>query len=150
MLYCISVIDFSLMKRIIQTIALIVGFAVVAVFSFHCKKDEPLESLHLIPNTPLLSIDLQGGFDNDSVQVTLDGKELFSKNVTTNPLLSLAYSRRTSVSDGRHKIKVLIINAGDTNETEFMMQDTLTISVNYNKNTHEITFGFFNELLFYY
>jgi hypothetical protein len=115
---------------------LIVAMSLLALVSCSDRGSD----LQLRPS--LLSIDLQGGFSNDSIRVTVDGRVVFDGRATTNDILFLAHTFRLDVSRGRHTVLVQNLNPFwiTENDTTVTLTDTLTVAVNLDERSRSPVF----------
>jgi hypothetical protein len=91
-----------------------------------------------------VDVDVQASFDQDRVQVFMDGRELLDKTLQTNYLLSLCTDGgqiKTTESEGRHTIKV-IVNGTVKQEESFDLKNRLYIGVNFDKEAAKARFIF--------
>ncbi len=109
-----------------------------------CKKatTEPTTS-------PVLWIDLQQSFANDSVQVVFDQNLIFAGRVTTNNILSLAHSIHQPATRGSHEVRIRIVDSGVQADTTFMLFDTLTVAVQYIRSPAQVGYVFYPGLVPY-
>jgi len=91
-----------------------------------------------------LAIDLQSSFDQDNVQVFIDGYPEYDQKATTNQLLGLAGSTTTTRTEGYHQLKV-VINNSTSKTSVFPLNANLYIGINYNVQSKEITVLYSNH-----
>jgi len=89
----------------------------------------------------LLLIEVEHHFDNNVVQVALDGKTIISKKMTTNYSISLAWSTFKEYNiNSTHRIDVALPHKHTSNSLTFTMQDTLSIFIRYRPKENKIEF----------
>ncbi|UCD37009.1 MAG: hypothetical protein JSW54_09235 [Fidelibacterota bacterium] len=98
-------------------------------------------------NYSLLSVDLMWDFMGDSVSIDLDGQELFTSRVRTEPGAGVAWFDRFEVSVDSHRISVSILDSDIHSDTLVMVEDTLTVLIFYDRSTMHIYFDHFDGLL---
>jgi hypothetical protein len=111
-------------------------------FFYSCKKN-------LVPLT--LGIDIQSSFNQDNVQVFIDGHELLHKQLQTNPVLGVCYQDGQITTTGNmadHEIKVIVNNSATKTET-FSLQHDLYIGVNYDPQTNLVSLVYSNQRFLY-
>jgi hypothetical protein len=101
------------------------------------------------PNKPLFAIDLQDGFQQDSVMVMLDNQLVYGETATTSLALSLAHRITSSVSTGSHIIKVSMPTLQLQADTSVNVQDTLVLGVNFNRSQHQLSFTLYHFWVMY-
>lgn len=112
-----------------------------------CKKD--LNTFTV--NTFTLGVDVQSSFDQDRVQVFIDGQEVINKRLQTNYSLGVCFvdgQITTTKNEGNHKIKIIVNNAATKTET-FSLNNNLYIGINYNRQTNEISIIYSNQRFIY-
>lgn len=82
--------------------------------------------------------------DNDEVQIEIDDQVVFSDVVTTDGILSLAAKIPISVSEGSHRISVMVNNSAVA-ETVFRTQDLVVIAVSFSPSEETIWFEFLDS-----
>jgi len=100
-------------------------FFLIAVSIFNCCKKDL--------NSYVLGIDIQSSFNQDSVQVFVDGQSLINRRLQTNYVLgvcNIAGQTTTTKIGGNYEIKVIINNTTIKTET-FSLNNNLYIGVNY-------------------
>jgi hypothetical protein len=106
--------------------------AVPLLFS-SCKKES---------GSHKVAIDVQASFEQDHVQLFLDGKRLINEIMQTNYLLGLCMQDgQVSVMEnqGRHEIKVIVNNS--VNESaSFVLTKDIYIGVQYDRQLEKISF----------
>jgi len=86
-------------------------------------------------------IHLRGGFEGDAVKVEIDDRQVFAGEVTTNQILSLAETIKTSAVQGNHKLTVRVNNFW-VGSMRFTLDRPLFIGVSFSRNTVEEQFYF--------
>ncbi|MEO8399111.1 MAG: hypothetical protein ABI550_04750 [Ignavibacteriaceae bacterium] len=95
-----------------------------------------------------LAVDVEADFKNDSIGVVLDDSVLFKQRATTNNVLNAAWlSGPHDYSIGSHKLVFNIYNLTKSKQLDFELNDTVTIRINYNRQSGEILFQEFNGLI---
>jgi len=84
-----------------------------------------------------LGVHLQGGFDQDHVEVFIDNQPLLKAGVTTELSLGVAKAISTTATEGNHSLKI-IVNGSDIKTESFSQSNNLYIGVQYNKSTKKI------------
>ena len=96
----------------------------------------------------ILSIDLESDFQHDLVEVSLDGQTLTNSIMTTNDVLSLAWStgpRTTPVGD--HTVTVLVNGVFVNGRHQFTLADTTTLRVRYDRQKGELQFAEYKGMI---
>ena len=88
-----------------------------------------------------IEVHLWQDYNRNEVQIEIDGQVVFSDVVTTNDILSLAARIPLSVSEGSHRISVMI-NDATAAETTFRTQDLVVIAVSIDPSEENIWFEF--------
>jgi hypothetical protein len=85
---------------------------ILLIFSLSCSRDSDSEK-HTV------GIDVQSSFEDDRVEILIDGKQIFDKTLTTNHLLGVCNDGRftTILTEALHQIKVTVNNS--ITKTEF-------------------------------
>ena len=107
-----------------------------------CKKDSGEQTL---------GIDIQSSFNQNKVQVFIDGQELLNRRLQTNWVLGVCAvdgQISTTKTEGRHEIKV-IVNDRVTKTENFSLHNALYIGVIYNPQTNEISFVYSGKQFIY-
>lgn len=115
------------MKKITCCLLLALSFAFVS-----CKKEKTTNESYI------LHIDLQYSFDNDKVQVFIDGKEEFNNTVSTNPILGFASGFSIEKESGRHTVAVKL-NGKSSPARVFVIDEELYLGISH---TEEDSFRF--------
>jgi hypothetical protein len=89
-----------------------------------------------------LGIDIQSSFNEDNVQVFIDGKEMLNEHLQTELSTGVCSidgksGMRMKREEGDHEITV-IVNETVTKTEHFQLNHNLYIGVTYNQDTHEI------------
>ena len=98
-------------------------------------------------NNHQLSIDLQGDFKKDFVEILLDGQSVFRGNLYT-AANGLAERKVIHYPEGTHNIKVLVNNKPLKVE-QFSLNRNEYIGVSYYRNTQQVTVSF-SDIEFHY
>lgn len=106
----------------------------VLVIFASCKKDQALYTL---------GVDVQEAFEQDNVQVFIDGETVISSRLTTNHALGVCPDGiiKTSKNKGKHEIKVVINNTAVLTNS-FSLKRDLYIGVEYNRQSGAISLEF--------
>lgn len=87
-----------------------------------------------------LHLHLQSQFNNDYVQVDIDGSQVYADSVTTNNVLGLADTYSLNEEEGPHVIHIAVNNIVNYTDS-FQLNDELYIGINYDawqQNIHLI------------
>lgn len=98
--------------------------------------------------TYTIGIDLTNSYNEENVQVELDGKILTDEPLQTNLSTSLAAAVYVKKTSGRHTLKITIDDTYSKTEV-ISLKDDLNIDVRYNPSTHEISFNYSDQPTFY-
>lgn len=93
--------------------------------------------------TDPLHIHLQGGFDHDHVNISVDGNTVFEDTVTTNNVLGLAHSFDIEKNHGTHQIGVNVNNVVSVIDS-FDLNSELWVGITYFDFTDNITIEYSN------
>lgn len=118
------------MKKVYFACILLVSAVLIS-----CKKND-----NSIKLGNKLGIDIQSSFNQDRVEVLIDGQTVLDKKLSTNHLLGICWpDGQTSLlkDTGKHEIKV-IVNESTIKTDSFILKDSLFIGVNYGQETDEI------------
>ena len=115
------------MKKITCCLLLVMSLAVVS-----CKKEKTTNELFT------LHIDLQHSFDNDKVQVFIDGKEEFNNTVSTNHIIGFASGFSIEKESGTHTVAVKL-NGKSSVTKGFVIDKELYLGISH---TEEQSFRF--------
>ena len=98
----------------------------------------------------LLRVDLQSGFYKDSVRILIDNDVLLDSVVSTNAVLSLAWtSKNLTVNTGYYKFSAIIFGECLFRETDFFIHDTSTVTINLSSNPDDIKFKIYDFFIYY-
>ena len=88
-----------------------------------------------------LGIDVQSAFNQDQVQIFLDGGEVLNKNLETNYTIGvcLGGSVVIDLAEGKH-VMLVRINGNEHSKEVFSIHNDHYIGVNYNPQTKEISY----------
>ena len=98
-----------------------------------------------------LGIDIQSAFNQDKVQVFIDGQEMLNQRLQTNWVLGVCMPDGqiiTTKSQGGHEIKV-IVNDIVTRTDNFSLNNPLYIGVIFNPQTNAISFVYSGQRFIY-
>lgn len=98
-----------------------------------------------------VGIDVQTQFNNDKVQIFIDGEEILNKQLTTLDVLGVCLPNgvvHKIVHEGKHKLKVEV-NGSASKTEKFTLKEDIYIGVNYDRTTGEITYKFQDEKFMY-
>lgn len=96
-----------------------------------------------------LVVAVQSSFDQDQVQVFIDGEEIVNRKLQTNYSVGVCFldgeaGLNMGIAEGNHLIKVSINNTV-TETAEFNVNNDLYIGINYDQQTSRISFIYANE-----
>ena len=94
------------------------------------EKPAGIETTPTTDELVAIEVHLWQTYDNDEVQISIDGQVVFSDLATTDDILSLAARIPVTVSAGSHRIGVTL-NRSLEAETTFHTQDVVVITVSY-------------------
>jgi hypothetical protein len=100
-----------------------------------------------------IGVSVQSDFEQDNVQVLIDGQEIINQKLQTIDLLGVCLiDNNTEVSvsrrEGGHSIKVIVNNVVTKTE-KFTLYQNRYIGINYNQQTNEITFLYSDQPFVY-
>ena len=124
--------------------SIIFAFFLLLLFFTACKGKKSTET---VSGEALLAIDVEWYFDNDLIQVELDGEILHEGYVTTNYSISLAWSTRDKYRIGAHRMKFIIPEKDLQESYAFILRNTLTIRIRFDKEENKIDFEEYNGIL---
>lgn len=135
------------MKKLFFAVA---ALSILALTS--CKR-ENYNTAPQLTNTgnAKLGIDIQSSFDQDRVQVLIDGKTAINRKLTTNHVLGVCWldGQITSwLNPGQHEIKVIINNFVRKTDT-FSLGDSLFIGVCYLEESKKILLNYSDKKFMY-
>lgn len=101
------------------------------------------------PNRPSLNIDVQSSFDNDDVEILIDGKRILKENVQTSHNVGVCFIDGTitqtfSFTEGNHTIKV-ILNDSQMISDQFTLNDDLYVGIRFDTETEKLSIEFRDE-----
>jgi hypothetical protein len=97
----------------------------------------------------LVAVELESDFQNDSVKVEFDSQIWFLGRATTNFSVARAWgSGSRTVSAGIHTVKVTVYTDIVMNQLSTDIENTVTITANYNRQTRQLAFRTYNFLIF--
>ena len=105
------------------------------------EKPVDTEATQATDNPVAIEVHLWQTYDNDEVQIRIDGQVVFSNRVTTDDILSLAARIPITVSAGSHVIGVTV-NRSQEAEATFHTQDVVVIAVSYTPAEDRISWEF--------
>ena len=127
----------NLSRSLIKFISILI---IVIMFSISCEKSTcPDNDDHNIAEK--FEIHLQTHFNNTHVFIRIDGKNIFSGEVSTNYVIGLAAIISPQISKGTHEIETFV--QGFESDTTFLVQDTLLIGIRYDDSSEEISYHFY-------
>ncbi len=97
-----------------------------------------------------VSFEIESAFRNDLVTFLLDSKTLLESRVTTNDVLSLAWSSGLQrLSNDNHMLYFAVIEYAAHNTYEVdLTDDTSTVTIHFDKSTKQIRFQQYKGRLF--
>ncbi len=101
-----------------------------------CDSTDPLKE-----PADLFEIHLWEMFEDDTVQLVLDGRAVFEGVVSSDPLLGLAKIVPADILEGQHRLAVFV-DGVFTNDTTFSVQDTLFVGITYDPTVPRVRFYF--------
>lgn len=128
---------------------------IVLVLLLICQSCDE-HSVDNIEENFVLMIDFQGGFDHDRVKILLDGDFALDKNITTNPVTSLAYEFVRTVLNGQIQLQIFV-NEKMSLDTNLVITDSLFSGAIYDRLNKKLLYSildhkpvyeqqFFNDL----
>jgi len=107
-----------------------------------CKKESATNSD--LPKSFSITVDFQTGFNNDLAVIFLDGESIaLVDSITTDPIITLAASRKFTAAPGTHTLAVVIPKDSVNADTTFFHDEkNLWIGVNYNRGQRKINYLF--------
>lgn len=102
-------------------------------YLFSCHKEE---------NVYTVGVDVQSAFNQDSVQVWIDGQKILDQRLQTNYTLGVCYGegqRVLRLNEGEHEIKA-VVNNQVTGSERFTITGNLFIGVNFDPSQPAISF----------
>jgi Tol biopolymer transport system component len=125
------------------TIAVISSLALL-VFGCH-HPTQPIDNSK--PEYVAFAIDLQNGFQGDSVVVKVDNQILYERATTTNT--GLAFRLIPALSAGRHQIEVSIPKLAVRIDTTLNIEDTLVLGIDLNRSANRLSFRVYDNWINY-
>lgn len=100
-----------------------------------------------------LSIDVQSTFNNDVVEVFIDGDQIINQQFQTIPTLGVSFingqARTTLIRfDGDHSIKI-VVNGLWTKSEKIKLTSNLYLGIGYDQSSNQITINRSNEAYLY-
>ena len=122
------------MKALIQIIIPILS---IICFNDCCSVNK------IVGKSFCVHLELQNGFDNDSIVVMIDGNQnIIVDSVSTMMMLGWAKTEEVYLSSGNHLIKILLPKDNVASDTSFVIEcKQLWIGINYNQNKNKIGFN---------
>lgn len=120
----------AMMPRILSMISVVCLVTVAGATLVGCELLSPPGEGGKQEGLQSFEVHLNSQFDNDRVQVRIDGREVFDERVTTLDVLSLAHILKLERPAGPHLLEVVV--AGRTRaDTTFYLADPQYIQVWY-------------------
>ncbi len=121
------------MIKLIFTIPVII----CVMFLCSCSNDKPTQA---VTKDAVLIIDLENDFNNDSVVVSLNGEVLCTERITTNYILSLAWTTgRVNRKQGKYTIDVQIPDLLVHSRFSLDLHDTMDACIKYSRADKDIS-----------
>jgi hypothetical protein len=100
------------------------------------------ESNQAEPTNVFVIIDVEMTFQNDLVSLVLDGKPLLESRITTNNVVSLAWSSGfLELSNKAHSLTFSVVEQGVTGGFNIdLSNDTSTVAIRFNRSSKQIQF----------
>lgn len=95
-----------------------------------------------------VGFDLTNTYNQDEVQIILDGQVLMDEPLQTDLSTSLATTMRVKKPNGKHTLKITVNDIFSKTEV-ISLKDDLYINVSYNPATPEISFNYSDQPSFY-
>ena len=136
------------MRKIIRLISRVIIVTVpFLIFSIHgcMHPTEPIMTPS-IREYAAFAMDLQNGFQGDTVLIQIDNQLFYERATTTNPTNGFAFRIVPAVSAGSHKILVAVPNLRVQKDTTLNVQDTLAIGISFNRNKNQLFFKVYSIL----
>ncbi len=123
-------------------------FGIVAFVLFACNEEN--HTTQIEQKEVHVSIEAESDYNNDSVKIFLDDEVLVESRITTDYTVSLAWSSGLrKISGNGCIIRFNLVDYGIARNYEIDMKyDTSTITINFNRNSGQISFNQFRGLLF--
>jgi hypothetical protein len=121
-------------------------FLIVLVISWQSGCNESTEPT---AKDVFVSLEVESAFQNDLVTLLLDDRTLLESRVTTNDVISLAWSSGLQkLSNGNHWLYFAVIEYGAEGGCRFdVADDTSTVTINFDKSTRKIRFQQYKGIL---
>jgi hypothetical protein len=96
-----------------------------------------------------VSIEIESDFQNDAVRLYLDYTTILEERITTNPVLSLAWSSGLrKLSNDSHFLNFAVTEYGVLKTFNVdLANDTSTVTINFDKSTKQIRFQQYKGIL---
>jgi hypothetical protein len=96
-----------------------------------------------------VSLEVESAFQNDLVKLSVDGQTLLNSRISTNYVLSLAWSSGLQkISDAYHLLDFAVIEYGVREVYSIdVANDTSTITIRFDKSTKQIHFQQYKGIL---
>jgi TolB protein len=112
---------------------------IIAIIGLSCHKSNPVNSGgNSKPEYAAFAIDLQTGFQGDSVVVKVDNQILCQRATTTNS--GFAFRLIPALSAGNHEILIEIPRLSIHKDTTLAVKDTLLLGVDFNRSANRLSF----------
>lgn len=117
-------------------------FFSVLILLTGCKKESTTNVDS--PKPYSLTVDFQTGFNKDLAIIFLDGESIaLLDSITTDPIITLAASRKFTITPGIHTFSVEIPKDSKITDTTFVhVEKNLWIGVNYNREQTKMEYIF--------
>lgn len=114
------------------------------IFSI-CGCQHPTQSIdNSKPEYAAFAIDLQNGFQGDSVVVEVDNQILDERSVTAGTSIGLAFRIIPALSAGSHRIDVSIPSLAVRIDTTLNVQDTMVVGINFDRSVSRLSFRIYD------
>lgn len=124
-----------------------VAILLLAIVSWTCKNSTGLDQ-DRNPAKALVVLQLETDFRNDSVRVEFDSQPLFAGRVTTNFSIAIAWSSDVlTVPAGVHTVKVSVFANDIVGQVSPDLQDTMTVTANYNRQARQLEFRTYDHFI---
>ncbi len=111
---------------------------VLVLFLFYHGCDD--HSVDNVVENFVLTIDFQGGFDHDQVRILLDGDFALAKNLTTNPVTSIAYEFVQTVTNNQIHLQIFF-NEKMSLDTNLVITDSLFSGAIYDRLNKKLLYS---------
>ena len=92
----------------------------------------------------VLTIDFQGGFDQDQVKILLAKDIVFNDRITTNPTTSLAYHYEQTIIDSQVHLQILV-NEETSLDTNLVITDSLYCGIIYDSLNKKLIYSILDK-----